>query len=89
MRPMETRMPTVQVLPRWLSGVVGGLPAGAFAACLIVISVIGGTPRIFGMTPRDNLLVIGLGAVLIGLVISLLIICVAQARALKALSRRG
>jgi hypothetical protein len=86
---METPMPTVRVLPRWLGGVVGGLPAAVVAACLIVISAIGGTPRIFGMTPRDSLLVIGLGAVLIGLVISLLIVCVAQARALKALSRRG
>jgi hypothetical protein len=86
---METPMPPVQVLPRWLSGVVGGLPAGVAAASWIVIGVIGGPPRIFGMTPKDSELVVGLGALLIGLVISLLILCVAQARALKALSRRG
>lgn len=58
---------------------------GMVAAVLLFLSVLDIQPRLFGMTPKDSLLVLELGVLLIGIICSLSILCIAQAQALKRL----
>ena len=61
-------------IPRWLAGLVGALPGLAVIVAFLVMASTGHT-HIFNLSPRDTFLVVGLIAVLIGLVLSLLTIC--------------
>ena len=68
-------------IPRWLAGLVGGLPGLAVIVAFLVMASTG-HKQIFNLSPRDTFLVVGLIAVLTGLVLALLTICVVLIRAM-------
>src|SRR5438046_9921622 len=61
-------------IPRWLAGLVGALPGLAVIVAFLVMASTGHR-HIFNLSPRDTFLVVGLNALLIGLVLSLLTVC--------------
>jgi len=66
-------------IPRWLAGLVGALPGLAVIVAFLVMASTGHR-HIFNLSPRDTFLVVGLIAVLIGLVLSLLTVCLVLIR---------
>jgi hypothetical protein len=66
----------------WVSGLLGGLPGLAAVATLVVMSFTGRN-QIFNLSPRDSYLVAGIGSVLIGMVLSLSVLCIILIRAMR------
>jgi len=80
---MRRSDPTNNVLPRWATFLVSGLPAGGTAATFILVSLLDVRIKLFNLSPRDTGLVAGIGLVLIFTVLALLIYCIALMRALR------
>jgi len=82
MRTMATQNRNGKALPRWVSGLLGGLPGLAVVATLLVMSFTGRN-QIFNLSPRNSFLVAVIGSVLLGLVLSLSILCIILIRAAR------
>jgi len=82
MRTMSTQNRNAKALPRWLSGLLGGIPGLAVVATLLVMGLTG-HHHLFNLSTRDSFLVAGIGSVLIGLVLSLFIICMILIRSMR------
>jgi hypothetical protein len=82
MRAMGSQDRMNKAVPRWLWGLLGGLPGLAVVAMLLVMGFTGPN-RIFNLSTRDSFLIAGIGSVLIGLVLSLSILCVILLRAMR------
>ena len=82
MRTMGTQTRTAIALPRWLTALLGGLPGLALVATLLVMGLTG-RHHLFNLSTRDTVLVAGIGSVLIGLVLSLTIVCMILIRSMR------
>jgi hypothetical protein len=80
-QPMANSAGRRAAIPRWLGGLIGALPGLAVLVALLVMASTGHN-QIFNLSPRDTFLVVGLIAVLTGLVLALLTICVVLIRAM-------
>jgi branched-subunit amino acid transport protein len=75
MRTMATQNRVRKALPRWVSGILGGLPGLAAVLTLVVMNFTGRN-QIFNLSARDSYLVAGIGSVLVGTVLSLSVLCI-------------
>ena len=82
MRTMGTQTRTAIALPRWLTALLGGLPGLALVTTLLVMGLTG-RHHLFNLSTRDTVLVAGIGSVLIGLVLSLTIVCMILIRSMR------
>jgi len=79
---MGTQNRTAIALPRWLTALLGGLPGLALVTTLLVMGLTG-RHHLFNLSTRDTVLVAGIGSVLIGLVLSLTIVCMILIRSMR------
>ena len=68
--------------PAMAKGTTGSLPGLALVATLLVMGLTG-RHDLFNLSTRDTVLVAGIGSVLIGLVLSLTIVCIILIRSMR------
>ena len=78
--------PLKTALPRWLTVLVSMLPGLGLVAAYLVLYLLNARMHIFNLSVKDSFLVVGVGGVLVGTILSLLIVCIALMRALRRVS---
>jgi len=80
---MRRSDPVNNAIPRWLTILVSLLPGVGSGATLLVFGLFGIPIRMFNLSPKDSLLVVSIGAVLIFTLVAMLILSLALMRALR------
>ena len=82
MRTIGIQNRKAKALRPWLSGLLGGLPGLALVATLLVMGLTG-RHHLLSLSTRESFLVASIGSVLIGLVLSLSILCIILIRRMR------